>query len=319
MGLLLNAIVFSAGAGTGLGFLGAWWWRLDLLAHFRLQYAAMLAVAVLGYAAIRWWKAAAASGVALLTNAVLLAPLWFTPPQPAGAGPTLRVLAFNVLTSNTRYDEVIDWVELQGADVVVLQELNRAWWKAVEAGLDGYVGVETDAIREDNFGLAVYVREGLTVRDFEYVEDAAGVPRIEVVVEVGDPLGDVSVRLIAVHTVPPVHAANFEARGAQLAEAGQRANQSAEPVVLLGDLNATRWSAPLRRLLRTIELRDSAEGFGGVGTWPSGLWWSGMIPIDHVLVGPEFRVEDRWVGPALGSDHRAVVVDMTVTRKKIGR
>ena len=62
---------------------------------------------------------------------------------------------------------------------------------------------------------------------------------------------------------------------------------------MVGDLNATRWSAPLRALLRHGGLRDTAEGGGLGGTWPEfqnfpgaqgfPLWWTGMITLDHVL------------------------------------
>lgn len=303
----------SAAAGSVLGLLGGGWWLLDLFSHFRFQYAAVLLGAVVILAIGRKWKTVAIGALALGLNLFLLAPFWITPNQPTGEGAALRVLAFNVLTINTRYEAASDWVRSQGADVLVLQELNREWFAFLERGLAGYTSLETPTIREDNFGLAVYVRDGLTVTGFEYFDDAAGVPRVEVVVEVGGEGGGRSVRLLAVHTLPPVSARYSEFRRRQLEEAAERARTSAEPVVLLGDLNATRWSAPLRRLLAETDLRDSAEGFGYCGTWPSGLGWTGMIPIDQVLVGPAFRVEGRRVGPGLGSDHRAVVVDLVVT------
>ena len=34
------------------------------------------------------------------------------------------------------------------------------------------------------------------------------------------------------------------------------------------------------------------------------------LPLDHVLHGPGLETIDRWIGPALGSDHRAVVVTL---------
>lgn len=295
-------------AASVLGLFGAWWWVLDLFSHFRFQYAAILLMAGVVLVVGRKWKTAAVVGLALGLNLVLLAPLWIKPEQPTGSGPALRVMAFNVLTMNRRYEAAADWMREQGADVLVLQELNRDWFSFLQVGLAGYMSVETPTIREDNFGLAVYVRAGLTVSGFDYFDDAAGVPRVEVVVEVeGRP-----VRLVTVHTLPPVNAKYSGFRRQQLEEATQRVHASEQPVVLLGDLNATRWSAPLRRLLAETDLRDSAEGFGYAGTWPSGLWWTGMIPIDQVLVGPGFRVEGRRVGPGLGSDHRAVVVDLVV-------
>jgi len=37
--------------------------------------------------------------------------------------------------------------------------------------------------------------------------------------------------------------------------------------------------------------------------------WAG-IPIDQVLVSPEFKVVDRHTTSGAGSDHRALVVDL---------
>ena len=34
------------------------------------------------------------------------------------------------------------------------------------------------------------------------------------------------------------------------------------------------------------------------------------LPLDHILHGPGLEAIDRWIGPALGSDHRAVVVTL---------
>jgi len=289
--------------------LGGWAGVLDLFSHFRLQYAAILLVAVGVMAIGKRWKTLAVALAALAVNAVLLAPLWIAPDQPAGDGPTLRVLAYIVLTSNQNRRGLSDWVLGQSADVLVMQEVNAQWAATLDQRLVGYRRLETPTIRENNFGLAVYVRDGLAVAGFSVAADSVGVQRIEAVLRLAD---GGEVRVIALHTLPPVNARYAELRGKQLAEAGRRAEASAQPVVMLGDFNATRWSAPMRRLRNETAMRDSAEGFGWQGTWPTRLWATGMIPIDQVLVGPELRVEDRHLGPGLGSDHRAVVVDLTL-------
>ncbi len=77
---------------------------------------------------------------------------------------------------------------------------------------------------------------------------------------------------------------------------------------------ATNWSTPwsphFRRLLRDSELRDVARGRGLSPTWyPTPLPLG--IPIDHVLVSDEIGVAQREVGPDLGSDHRAVRVELS--------
>ena len=95
-------------------------------------------------------------------------------------------------------------------------------------------------------------------------------------------------------------------RLAQLAAAGQV--EAGRAPVLLGDLNATPFSAGVRPL-RTVGLRDSlaAGGLWTAGSWPA---WPGplRIAIDHCWHDPGLVTLARTVGPALGSDHRPLEV-----------
>ncbi|MBB6429328.1 endonuclease/exonuclease/phosphatase family protein [Algisphaera agarilytica] len=306
--LLLWMLGAASAFASVLGLLGDRPWFLDLFAHFRLQYAAGLVIAVIGMGLLKKWVSTGVFGAALVLNGVLLAPLWIAPAQPQSGGPELRLVAFNVLTSNTQKQAVTDWLNTTDADVLILQEVNQVWIEHLDHELVGFYRLQTASTREDNFGIAAYIRGGLVVDEFDSVIDTAEVPAIHVVLE----FQGQKIRIMGVHTLPPVGSAYSRFRREQLRDASARVTQSEEPVVVAGDLNATRWSSPLRRLLRETELRDSAEGFGHQGTWPSSLAWTGMIPIDHVLVSPDIRVEDRWVGPALGSDHCPVVVDLVL-------
>ena len=303
---LLGAAVSLASV---LGLLGDRPWFLDLMSHFRLQYAALL-LPICGLLAWRRrWRSATVFAAALGLNAALLGPLWWGGTQPTGSGPSLRLVVFNVYAGNTRRDAVARWLAERDADVIVVEEVNAAWVAELDAGLPGYLRLDTPTVREDNFGMAVLVRRGLRVDGVTAELDAAQVPRIDLRLD----LAGQWVRVLGVHSMPPVGGAGSAVRAAQIEAVGRRVRDTAEPIIVAGDLNATPWSAPFRRLLRDAGLRDSARGFGYRGTWPSGLWWTGMIPIDHVLISPRWRVDHRRVGPDLGSDHRAVVVDLTLT------
>ncbi len=190
--------------------------------------------------------------------------------------------------------------------MLVLQETGRVWADGLTARLPGFRRVEMDTVREDVFGLMVFINERLAVTQAKAEDDPAGKP----LAVVGLDVQGQRFTVVTGHPRPPVAGWSSEFRAWQMSRIGQRAQEAATPVLVMGDLNATRWSAPLRRLLRDTGLRDSAEGFGWQGTWPSGLWWAGMIPIDQVLVSPGIRVDNRRIGPELGSDHRAVVVDV---------
>jgi endonuclease/exonuclease/phosphatase family metal-dependent hydrolase len=92
-----------------------------------------------------------------------------------------------------------------------------------------------------------------------------------------------------------------------------------DPVMLVGDLNATR-AANAYRIL-TQELADATKQIPRrrrMATFPSG---SPVLRIDHVLVGPGVRVVDARVptGPQVraASDHRPLVVDFELDTKPL--
>lgn len=130
-----------------------------------------------------------------------------------------------------------------------------------------------------------------------------------------------SVALLGVHTLPPVSADYAARRDAQLAAAlawatDQRAAGRAP--VIAGDLNASPFSAPLRRLLAGADLVDSQRGFGVQASWPTSLPWP-RIAIDHVLHDRSLTTVARALGPDLGSDHLPVVVDLAWPAGQVAR
>ena len=174
--------------------------------------------------------------------------------------------------------------------------------------------LDSAVARDDNFGMAVFVRDGLRIEEATRFWDSAQVPRLETTVRLA---GGATVWVIAVHTLPPVSAGYAAERGEQFDALGQRvraAEGEGHQVVVIGDLNATPWSAPFRQLIQETGLRDTAVGFGPSGTWPTPAGWLLGIPLDHVLVGPEVTLLARWIGPSLGSDHRPVAAELVMPR-----
>ncbi|MEO0563289.1 MAG: endonuclease/exonuclease/phosphatase family protein, partial [Chloroflexota bacterium] len=118
-------------------------------------------------------------------------------------------------------------------------------------------------------------------------------------------------RLISVHPFPATAGRRAASRNAELATFASVAEASDEPVVLLGDFNASPWSAPMRDLQRTSGLRPAAYGHGIRPTWQ--YLWLLWAPLDYVMVSDEASVGAYWTGPWLGSDHTPVLVDLWFT------
>jgi endonuclease/exonuclease/phosphatase (EEP) superfamily protein YafD len=83
------------------------------------------------------------------------------------------------------------------------------------------------------------------------------------------------------------------------------------PLVVMGDLNASLWSPTYREMLRRSGLQDARRGFGPLHTQSRfGFHFLLGIPIDHCLVSDRIEVRLLRTGPALGSDHLALIVDI---------
>ena len=299
------ALTILACAPSLLGFLGGLWWRFELLSHFRVQYAIVLAAVTIPFLVARRFRFAAVPGACALINAALVIPLYFGPGDIVADGPTLRVLSANVLTGNESHDSVIRLVRDADADVVFLMEVNERWVSALEPLRAEYPHWHVRA-REDNFGVAFLSRIPLT--DVEILTSPKGnVPFVEARLEAGGR----PVTLIGLHTLPPVRRRYAAIRNEQMDEAASRVRNAEGPVMVIGDLNTTSWSSPFDRFLRETGLRDSRRGFGVQATWPA---FNPVlrIPIDHCLVSPEIVVRRREVGPAVGSDHFPIVIEVAV-------
>ncbi len=312
---LLWAAVLGLAAATAAGFAGAWDWRLDLFAHFRFQYAAIGLPLTLAALLLRRWVGLGVALTVLAVNAWQVVPLYMTPARAALPPdvPTLHVAHVNVLVSNSDTDAVARYVAASDADVVFLQEVDERWMAAL-AEHDLPYEVFASRPRPDNFGIALLVRTpprdhvevvSATVKDV--TDGVAQVPAIAARLR----LAGQDVAVLSLHTLPPVSRIYAETRDIQL-EAGARWARAIDgPCAVIGDLNATPWSHAFARLLAAGDLTNTQHGYGLSGTWPTGLSWTGMIPIDHCLVRGLTAV-DRRVGPDLGSDHRPLLVELTV-------
>ncbi len=317
---LLGLIVFGTVGLSVLGLAGRYGWLSDLCNHFRFQYVLVLGVTTIGLVLLRSWRVGLVSLTGLTMNLALVAPLYVGASDSAELhpdAPRLRVMHFNVNTTNTNKDGVIGEILTSKPDIVFVQEVNDRWLSALEQGLKGYEQV-VSAPRTDNFGIACYARvddvgESYTnplsidsAHRFDPTDGIAQVPVIEVMGRFdGRPIA-----LLSIHPVPPVSAEYHRARNATMRAAGEWAAGQDAPCIVVGDFNATPWSAAFVELADTGGLVNSQRGYGRAPTWPAGASSLGMIPIDHLLHRDELVTAERTVGAANGSDHRPLVVEL---------
>lgn len=303
--LIVSFVGYCLGLVTVAGFFGGSWWVLDLLAGFRHQLAIALMVCALVAAFARWRKTAVAIGLLGAVNLALVVPLYIGPSRPQTG--ELRIVSFNVLASNRRFAEVVDFIRGSEADVVVLHEVTRRWEQEIEeaaATFDDWPYEITEArARGDLFGSMVLVESGAAVESFGF---ALTDPRaIEILLPDG-------VALLAIHPLSPSSEFRALQNDRQFLFATDWAAGQDGPAIVVGDFNATPWSYPFRRLLFSADLSNSARGFGLDLSYPADGNPLIRVPIDHLLFSEGLAVVDRRLGPAMGSDHFPLTVDMAL-------
>ncbi len=285
---------------TVLGFLGRWWWGFDILSSFRPQYVVVGVTSGLIVGALASWPAGLVLVAAALFNVAVIAPLYLgSGPKPA-AGPELRVVTFNVQASNRQRPAVMDWIRSQDAELVFMVESSFEWEDAAERAALPYTIDQRVPLRRV-FGVTLLARQGLAVesRPLFFGDRAA--------VEATVTLDGQRIAVLAIHPRSPTSKARADRRDEYLRLVASWARSQDRPALVIGDFNATPWSASFRRLTAGAGLRNSQVGFGLQPTFPAG-WGPLMIPIDHALHTPDLAVVERRTGPSLGSDHRPLIV-----------
>ncbi|MEU4471209.1 endonuclease/exonuclease/phosphatase family protein [Micromonospora sp. NPDC023888] len=258
----------------------------------------------------RWWPAA----VAALTAVALLgvvAPRALAAPQPAAAGPTVRLLTANLLAGSGDARTLVELVRRHEVDVLTVQEFTPEAQAALDqAGLDRLLPHRQLNPEIGTPGSGLYSRWPLTDVGLRRNLDGWGFTQAYGTVSIP---GAPPVRVESAHPSAPY----------ALDQVGfWRADLTAQPPatpdgglqILAGDFNATLDHSPLRALLHTgyVDAAD-ATGEGLTGTW--GPYDGDLIPpvtIDHVLVDRRIAVQSVRVLALPGSDHRPVLATLTL-------
>ena len=300
-------ITIVACAASVAGWLNRCGWLFDLVSHFRVQCAAVLlfGAVVLSLTHRHALLAVVAAGGVLVQLSAVLPLYRWRGPHVSHEEKSLRVVFANVWWFNHAYQRIARFLKEAAADIVVLEEISEQGLTALKQhGLE--YPFSKMAVRSDAFCMVLLSR--LPLEEATSISlGVAGVPSIVARVRVGS----TRLTLMATHPWSPMTRQHAAWRNEQLERLAEFAAQQEGPVMLVGDLNTTSWTAVFRRFLRRSRLRDSRQGFGMQPSWPAFVPLL-RIPIDHCLVSAEVAVRRRVLGPAIGSDHLPVVVDVAV-------
>lgn len=304
--LILALFVFS--------FFGQHFFLAELLANFRKQFFGLFLVAAIVSVSKQFgWLISVCSLLALIWTGVGVANDLLPAAQPAAGQTRIRVMSYNVLAINFRFKDAVDEVRKHDPDVVAVIEYANQWHNAFDA-LNESHPYQLREPRWHGYGIALFsklpIEEAVTLQLTEEVMDNVALS-CTVTLD-GQPL-----RFVASHVMSPINTMRLKLRNRQFEEIADHIRSDDVATILLGDLNCAPSSLFLQRLMHDARLRDSRKGFGDQASWPT---WAApvAIPIDHALVSESVCIHDRFLGDGGGSDHRPVIVEVSVANSSSG-
>jgi endonuclease/exonuclease/phosphatase (EEP) superfamily protein YafD len=275
-----------------------------MLLAFTPYVAGLSLVPVVLALALRRWVAAAVAVLTTLVLVAVVAPRAVADDTPAG-GPRLRVMTINTRGGQAEPGDIVRLVRDLRVDVLSVQEL----YPGVVEGLS-IAGIDRELPYHQVYGAEAGMFSRLPLEHTGVHRNPDGF--LQAYGTVPAP-GAPPVLFEAVHSCSP-----YSLRQTSCWRRDLSAQPPATPDgplrILAGDFNATLDHALLRRLLGTgyVDAADRA-GEGLVGTW--GPYDGDRIPpvvIDHVLADRRIGVRGVSVHAVAGSDHRAVVAELSL-------
>lgn len=287
------AVGVAASLAGVLGSLAEHAWWLELFAHFRPQYAAVLATCGLGLVALSPRVVGLLCLALAGANAAPLAHYYAAPARALPGGEPFKAVFANVYFGNRDYGRVLDFVRRERPDFAVFSEVTPPWERQLGTLADvlpfqAHAGEILVASRRPLAGLRSFAlsRAGATA----------------VVWQQG------GLAVVGGHANWPLGERIAALRDEELVVLGAIARSVDGPVVVLADLNVTAFSPAFSRLLARSRLADCSAGHGWHPTWPV-MFPPLALQIDHCLHSTGVAIDAVRRGPAVGSDHYPLVIE----------
>lgn len=248
-----------------------------------------------------------ASGLYCLDYSVTVQPVAAI--VPATSTSTIRFASFNKLNSNTEYDEIATYIRQQNITVVAMQETPHDQLQAIadKLGLPYQISIP-DTLAGVVPAVGIISQLPIKSTSLTPLGGGYGVVRTELTRPDGQSLAAYSV-----HITPPFTSDQFEYGNRHIATlAGLLAAENL-PTIIGGDFNTTVFSPKLRQFSAATTDRIKPTT---TERWPACSWY-GYGPalcmrIDHIYAPRTAKLHSTTMSPPLGSDHRMVVVEISL-------
>lgn len=262
----------------------------------------------------------------LIIAGVWLVPLiYMTDDIPAPAQPPVEFITFNVYPQNQQIDRVIDWLLIQDADVVLLQEMSATAVDDLARMSERYPYEATEHLSR---GHAIFSR--YPISGVQQVDLGAGTPALRA----GLLINNQNVVVYNVHLLMPLRETphvripfvpdallsyDETQRNAQFDALRNASSLESVPVIVAGDFNLSEFS-PVYHTLEaqwTDVYRAVTPGFGA--TWADGMAeevpdiFPTMLRLDYAWLTDGIQPLSASVGPSLGSDHLPLLFSVDIS------
>jgi endonuclease/exonuclease/phosphatase (EEP) superfamily protein YafD len=251
---------------------------------------------------------AVAHQVAKMYPYTVLMPKQVQAAESASDGSTLSLLVANVLMGNRNSEAFLNIVREYAPDVVLTVETDDWWEKALRALEDQYPYTLKNPL-DNTYGMLVHSRLEIIDPEVRFIlKDSIPSMHLQVVLPSDD-----RVFLHFVHPDPPnpKYATETTERDAELLIVGREVEKRDEATIIAGDFNDVAWSRTTMLFQKTSGLLDPRIGRGTYSTFNARipfLRW----PLDHVFHSDHFKLVRMETGPAWGSDHFPVFIELSL-------
>ncbi|MEX1214594.1 endonuclease/exonuclease/phosphatase family protein [Saccharospirillum sp.] len=220
----------------------------------------------------------------------------------------LKLLVANVLMDNRESGAFLDIVREFDPDVILTMETDEWWEEALKTLEDTYPHTLKNPL-DTTYGMLVYSRLEMIDPQIRFIlEDSVPSMHMQVVLPSND-----RVFMHFVHPDPPnpKYATETTERDAEVLIVGKEVEKRDEPTIVAGDFNDVAWSYTTKLFQKASGLLDPRVGRGMFSTFNAKsllLRW----PLDHVFHTDHFKLVRIKRGPAWGSDHFPVFIELSL-------
>jgi endonuclease/exonuclease/phosphatase (EEP) superfamily protein YafD len=303
---LTDVIAFALLTGSTFSVLGAvfaeQWHIFDLLAQFTIAAVFGASLAAIIEVARRKWKHALGAGA---IAAIGMVTIWQEKPVPEcdpGVA-TRRVVFFNIWVGADSFSDSLAYLQQSKADVIVLTELTKRS-VAELAPLNQLYPHASPCAKNATCWTAAFSKTPFT--DVTSALDVPGKSPALAAMRISFPDGDMTIA--GAHLTRPWPYDDVGAQERQRDALASGLLTLPGPQLVVGDFNGVTWGSIVSGLVDATGLKPIASW----GTWRASMPTPLRLPIDHALVGEGITCATKTIGPALGSDHRPIIVDFAL-------